>query len=178
MKLLLRISSFIDTFNKGFAILASIAVILSCTISAGNAVIRYFFDTSSNAWLEVQWYLFTATVMLGAAYVFKENEHVRVDIFYGRFSPHVKAWIDIFGILVFLIPSMYLLMKFSWPIFYDAYIHHEMSSNAGGLIRWPAKLLMPVGFALLGIQALSELIKRIALLSGQASNIEYVRPLQ
>ena len=158
--------------------LASIAVILACLISAGNAVIRYFFDTSSNAWLEVQWYLFAVTVLLGAAFVFKENEHVRVDIFYARFSAQTKAWIDICGIVFFLLPSMYLLTMYSWPIFYESYIHHEVSSNAGGLIRWPVKLLMPLGFTLLLLQAISELIKRIALLLGKTNSVEYVRPLQ
>ncbi|MES2354522.1 MAG: TRAP transporter small permease subunit [Pseudomonadota bacterium] len=179
MNLLLRLSRWIDIFNENIGKLATCAVLLSCLISAGNALIRYTFDMSSNAWLEVQWYLFSAIVLLGGAFVLKMNEHVRVDVFYGTLSPKAKAWVDLLGLLIFLLPSMYVLTRLSWPLFVESFTSKEMSSNAGGLIRWPVKLLMPVGFAMMIAQGLSELIKRAAFLGGKYNmDTHYERPLQ
>jgi TRAP-type mannitol/chloroaromatic compound transport system permease small subunit len=179
VNLLLRISRWIDTFNAYIGKLAAWAVLFACLISSGNGIIRYALDMSSNAWLEIQWYLFSGIVLLGGAYVFKANEHVRVDVFYGMLPGKAKAWIDILGLLAFLLPSMYLLTELSWPLFVDSFIRQEMSSNTSGLIRWPVKLLMPLGFSMLAIQGISELIKRIAFVRGESSlDTRYERPLQ
>ena len=157
-------------------------MLLSCGISAGNAFVRYGLSTSSNAWLEVQWYLFAATVMLGGAYTLFRNEHVRVDLLYAIYKPRTRLWVDVFGFVVFMLPGVFLLAWMTWPFFLDSFYRNEGSPNAGGLLRWPAKILMPIGFALLALQGVSELIKRIALLRGidlsddQIS--EYVRPEQ
>ena len=147
-------------------------VLLACLISAGNAMVRYAFDTSSNAWLEVQWYMFAAIVMLGASYTLKRNEHVRVDILYLRLSERGQLWVDLWGGAIVLVPICALLVWLSWPFFLHSLLEHETSSNAGGLLRWPVKLMMPAGFALLACQGVSEIIKRAAALNG------YVRPLQ
>ena len=135
-------------------------------ISAGNAIVRKLFNTSSNALLEIQWYLFSTVFMLGAGYAFLKNAHVRIDFISGHLSPRVRNWIDIVGIVVFLVPLCLLLMKVSWPLFENAWVSGEMSQNAGGLIRWPAYLLIPAGMTLLLLQATSELIKRFAFLRG------------
>jgi TRAP-type mannitol/chloroaromatic compound transport system permease small subunit len=163
---LLKLSRFIDAITillgKGL-----VWVILAVTlISATNAVIRKAFNYSSNAFLEVQWYLFAAVFMLGAGYVFLKNAHVRIDFIYGRLSAKAQAWIDIFGIVVFLAPFCYLMITLGWPIFARAWVSGEMSQNAGGLIRWPAYGVIPLGFALLLMQAVSELIKRFAFIMG------------
>jgi len=151
-------------------------------ISAGNAFIRYGLSYSSNAWLEVQWYLFGAIVMLGASYTLQRNEHVRVDIVYGNVSDRTRLWIDVFGLIVFLLPAMALLSWMTWPFFTDSWIRGEGSQNAGGLLRWPVKILLPLGFLLVTLQGLSELVKRIALLVGEQPPSEavttYERPLQ
>jgi TRAP-type mannitol/chloroaromatic compound transport system permease small subunit len=175
----LKIAHAIDALNRWLGYVAAWLVLAACLISAGNAAIRYALDRSSNAWLEVQWYMFAGTVMLGAAWVLKVNEHVRVDLFYSRLSPRNCAWLDLAGLVVFLLPSMALLAWLSWPLFIDSWRTGEMSSNAGGLIRWPAKLVMPLGFALVCLQGVSELIKRIAHLAGQYNmDTHYERPLQ
>lgn len=179
MDFLLRVARAIDTLNARVGKLAEWSVLLACLISAGNALSRYAFDQSSNAWLELQWYLFAAMVLLGAAYTLQRNEHVRVDLLYGRSSPHTQAWIDIFGGVFFLLPMAALLAWMSWPMFSDAWRLGEMSGNAGGLIRWPVKLMLPVGFALLLLQGLSELIKRVAYLRGYPELVaHYERPMQ
>ena len=179
---LLAFSRGVDRLNRWVGILASIAVISSCAISAGNAFVRYGLSTSSNAWLEVQWYLFAATVMLGAAHTLNRNEHVRVDLLYASYSPRTRLWVDVFGFIFFMLPAVLLLTWMTWPFFLDSFVRNEGSPNAGGLLRWPAKLLMPVGFALLSLQGFSELIKRIALLRGEGvapdEVAEYVRPEQ
>lgn len=141
-------------------------VLAAVLISAANATVRKIFNYSSNSFLEIQWYLFSAVFLFLAGYTLLHNEHVRIDIVTGRLSPRVRAWIDIFGTLFFLLPMAFTIMVLSWPIFVDAYERHEVSTNAGGLIIWPARLLVPVGFFLLIVQALSELIKRIAFLQG------------
>jgi TRAP-type mannitol/chloroaromatic compound transport system permease small subunit len=126
---------------------------------------RYSFDVSSNAWLELQWYLFSAVFLLCGGYALLHGQHVRVDIVSGRFSPKVRAWIDVLGTLFFLLPMAALLVYFSWPVFVRAYTTGEISTNAGGLILWPARLLVPIGFTLLALQGLSELVKKIAYLA-------------
>ena len=167
MTVFLRISSAIDLI-AGWVGKLSLWLILATTfISAGNAMMRKFFSLSSNAWLEIQWYLFAAVFMLGAGYVFLRNGHVRIDFLSNRMSARTRNWIDIGGILIFLWPLCYLMITLSCPVVKEAYVSGEMSSNAGGLIRWPVFALIPAGFALLALQALSELIKRVAFLRGQ-----------
>jgi TRAP-type mannitol/chloroaromatic compound transport system permease small subunit len=179
MDLLLRLSRFIDAISDRFAGLAKWAVLISCVISAGNALVRYLANYSSNAWLEIQWYMFAACVMLGAAQVLRLNEHVRVDVIYGQYSGRVQAWIDLLGLIFFLIPVMALMIYFSWPLFLQMYKTGEMSSNSGGLIRWPAMLTLPVGFALVLLQGISEAIKRMAWLAHRyEGEFHYERPLQ
>ena len=154
-------------------------MLLSCLISAGNATIRYALDMSSNAWLELQWYMFAGIVMLGASYTLKMNEHVRVDVVYANLKPRACAWVDLVGGIVFLLPTAVLIAWMSWGFFWEAFVSGEISSNAGGLIRWPVKLVIPVGAALLALQAVAEIIKRIAYLRGEYEmDTHYDRPLQ
>ena len=178
----LAFSRAIDKLNAAVGKIADVAVFASCFISAANAFVRYGFSYSSNAWLEVQWYLFGATVMLGAAYTLFRNEHVRVDILYAAFSERGKLWVDVFGFIFFMLPATILLTWMTWPFFLDSFVRNEGSPNAGGLLRWPVKLVMPVGFFLLSLQGISELIKRIALLRGYTPDPDaihaYVRPEQ
>ena len=141
-------------------------VLAAVLISAGNAVLRKLFNIGSNAYLELQWYLFAAVFLLGAAYTFLRNAHVRIDFVSTRLSPRVRNWVDIIGIVVFLMPLTLLLIWLSWPLVVNAYVSGEMSQNAGGLIRWPVYALLPAGMALLFAQSVSELIKRIAFLRG------------
>ena len=179
MKRLLPLAHAIDKLNNFLGKLAVWAVFVSCMVSAGNATIRYLFDKSSNAWLELQWYLFAVTVMLGTSMVLRVNEHVRVDVLYGRDTGTRKAKIDLFGMIVFLLPATLLMVWMSWPWALDSFVHQEMSSNAGGLIRWPIKVLVPMGFALLSLQGISEIIKRICFLQGSYQmDLQYERPLQ
>ena len=179
MRALLNISGLIDSLNERVGYLANWAVLLACLISAGNAMMRYAFDISSNAWLEVQWYLFASVVMLGAAYALKKNAHVRVDILYTMLSLRGKLWLDLVGTVVFLIPVCVVIAYMSWPIFTDSWFGNEVSTNAGGLIRWPFKILLPVGFTLVTLQGLSEIIKRAAALQGDVKlDTEYERPVQ
>jgi len=176
---LLSLSRAIDWVTDRFAFIAKWAVFLSCFISAGNAVVRYAFSYSSNALLEIQWYLFAACVMLGAAQVLRVNEHVRVDVIYGRFSGRGQAILDLLGMLFFLLPVMGVLLYFSWPLFLKMYLSGEMSSNSGGLILWPAMLMLPLGFALLILQAVSEIIKRVLWLNHRyEGEFHYERPVQ
>ncbi|HYD98085.1 MAG TPA: TRAP transporter small permease subunit [Alphaproteobacteria bacterium] len=170
MSLLLGLSRLIDGLNTIVGRTVYWLILVAVVISAGNAVIRYAFNMSSNAWLEAQWYLFSAVFLLAAGYTLLRNEHIRIDIVTGRFSPRVQAWIDIFGTLVFLLPVTLYIMVLAWPMFQLSYVGNEMSNNAGGLLRWPVKLLVPVGFALLSLQGLSELIKRVAFLKGLIPN--------
>jgi TRAP-type mannitol/chloroaromatic compound transport system permease small subunit len=166
MKALLSLSRLIDTATEHIGRIVYWLVLAAVLISAANASIRFAFSISSNAWLELQWYLFSAVFLLCAGYTLLHNQHVRIDVVTGHLSPQGRAWIDILGTLFFLLPMAILLMVLSWPIFVDTYVHHEVSTNAGGLIIWPARLLVPVGFFLLIMQGLSELIKRIAFLRG------------
>lgn len=179
---LLAFSRAVDRVNAVIGKIADWTVLFACVISAGNAFVRYGVSYSSNAWLEVQWYLFGATVMLGASYTLLKNEHVRVDLLYGNMGPRTKLWVDVFGFICFMLPAVILLTWMTWPFFLDSFVRHEDSSNAGGLIRWPVKVLLPLGFFLLTLQGLSELIKRVALLMGIKPEgevvVEYHRPEQ
>ena len=154
-------------------------VLAAVLISAINATVRKVFNMSSNAYLEIQWYLFAACVMLGAAQVLRVNEHVRVDVFYGRFSGKTQALIDLFGLTVFLLPVMAVMVWYAMPLFLKMYGSGEMSGNIGGLIRWPAMLLLPLGFSLMFLQGISEIIKRAAwLMHRYNAEFHYERPLQ
>jgi len=179
MRFLLAISRAIDAVNDRLGRLANWLVIAACLISAANAMSRYAFDLSSNAWLEIQWYLFAAMVMLGASYTLKMNEHVRVDIVYTHLSERGKEWLDLVGTAVFLVPSMLVIAYYSWPFFMQSWAINEISGNAGGLLRWPVKLLVPLGFFLVAMQGISEIIKRAASLAGTATyKTHYERPVQ
>ena len=166
MSLVLNISRLIDFVSGLIGKMAMWLILVATLISTGNAVVRKVFGTSSNAWLEIQWYLFAAVFMLGGGYAFLRNAHVRIDFISGKFSDRTRNWIDVFGIVVFLFPLCYMMATLGWPLFERAWTSGEMSSNSGGLIRWPVYLLIPVGFALLFAQGVSELIKRIAFLTG------------
>jgi TRAP-type mannitol/chloroaromatic compound transport system permease small subunit len=179
MNVLLRFCELVDRINTRFGTLAGWAIFLSCMISCSNALIRFGFSISSNAWLEIQWYLFAMCVMLGASVVLRLNEHVRVDIFYGQISTRAKVCVDIFGLVIFLLPVMGLMAYLALPEFMKMYANNEMSTNAGGLIRWPAMLMLPLGFFLVFLQGFSETIKRVAWLRGEYEmNLVYERPLQ
>lgn len=166
MKYLLRFSRLVDAFTDRLGRLLIWLILAAVLISAGNAVVRKLFSVSSNALLEVQWYLFAAVFMLGAGYAFLKNAHVRIDFLSNRLSPRTRNIIDVVGIVVFLFPLCYMLVVLSWPLFANAWHSGEMSQNAGGLIRWPMYLLVPLGFALLALQGASEIVKRVAFLAG------------
>lgn len=179
MKSLLALSRGIDWINTQLAVVANWLVLLAALISAGNAASRYAFSESSNGWLEIQWYMFAAMVLLGAPYTLKMNEHVRVDLIYGMASERTRIWIDIIGGLLFLLPICIILTYFTWPWFVESWTINESSSNAGGLIRWPVKLMLPVGFCLMAAQGISELIKRVAALEHVIeAEFKYEKPLQ
>jgi TRAP-type mannitol/chloroaromatic compound transport system permease small subunit len=199
---LLKFSRAIDWFNAGFGVIANWLILLSCVLSAGNAAVRYGIDfmlslaannpwlqglssgiswygNNANAFLELQWYMFAGVVLLGGPYTLKMNEHVRVDLVYGMVSERTRIWIDIIGCLLFLLPICIILLHFTWPWFLESYRLGEQSNNAGGLVRWPVKLIMPVGFALMALQGVSELIKRIAALGHVIeADFTYEKPLQ
>lgn len=166
MRLLLTVSRALDALSLFTGQLMRWLILASVLISAGNAVMRKAFDIGSNAFLEVQWYLFSASFLLGAGYVFLKNAHVRIDFLSGKLSTRTNALIDIFGIIAVVFPLSLLLITLSWPVFQNAWVSGEMSQNAGGLVRWPVLLLIPAGFVLLLLQAVAELIKRLAFLGG------------
>jgi TRAP-type mannitol/chloroaromatic compound transport system permease small subunit len=198
----LKLSRGIDRINEQFGVIANYLVLFACLVSAANAAIRYGLNTllslshavpalgfiqfgltwygnHANAFLEAQWYLFTGMVLLGAPFTLKVNEHVRVDLFYGMAPPRTRVVIDIFGTIFFLLPICVILVYFTWFWFVDSWRINETSSNAGGLIRWPVKLLLPVGFFLMALQGVSELIKRFAALMGRYTlEYRYEAPLQ
>jgi|SRR4029077_4210438 TRAP-type mannitol/chloroaromatic compound transport system permease small subunit len=179
MRPLLALSAAIDWLNQKLGSVCNFLVLAACVVSAGNAMIRYAFGYSSNGWLELQWYMFAVFVMFGASYTFKRNEHVRVEILYLMLSERGQLWLDLIGTLCFLIPSCLLLSYLSWPFFMQAYNVGEISSNAGGLVRWPIKIVVPVGFVLLALQGVSEVIKRIAALQNLVTiDAKYERPTQ
>lgn len=179
LQILLKILHLIDWITDKLGRLAAVAVISAALISAGNAFVRYGLDITSNGWLEIQWYLFAATVMLGGPLVLKLNEHVRVDLFYGKLKGHGPVYVDIFGLLVFLLPLCALMVYLSWPLFMKMYLSGEMSSNSGGLIRWPAMLMLPLGFGLMFVQGVAEVLKRLLYLAGVIKlDIHYEKPVQ
>jgi TRAP-type mannitol/chloroaromatic compound transport system permease small subunit len=199
---LLKLSHAIDAVNARFGVIANWLILLSCVLSAANAGVRYGIDgllalaadvpwlhglasgiswygNNANAFLEMQWYMFTGVVLLGGPYTLKVNEHVRVDLVYSMVSERTRIWIDIIGGLLFLLPICIILIYFTWPWFLESYRLDEQSNNAGGLVRWPVKLLLPVGFGLMALQGVSELIKRIAALGHVIeADFKYEKPLQ
>lgn len=181
MDALLALSRAIDALTERIGRVVYWLVLIVALISAANATVRKLFNYSSNAYLEIQWYLFSVIFLFGAGYTLLRNEHVRIDILSARFSPRLQNWIDVIGIVFFLLPMSIILMWLGWPLFVDSFVRHEVSANAGGLIVWPARLMIPVGFALLIVQAVSELIKRIAFLIGipvESLEAHYERPTQ
>jgi TRAP-type mannitol/chloroaromatic compound transport system permease small subunit len=170
VNVLLALSRLIDRMTDRIGHTIYWLVLVAVLISAANATVRKIFNYSSNSFLEIQWYLFSAIFLFLAGYTLKNNEHVRIDIVTGRLSARARAWIDIFGTVFFLLPMAILIMYLSWPVFVDAYERNEVSTNAGGLIIWPARLMVPIGFFLLIVQAISELIKRIAFLKGMIAD--------
>ncbi len=168
MGALLRLSGLIDGLNERVGKLFYWLILAAVLVSAGNATVRYVFSTSSNAWLELQWYLFSAVFILCAGYTLLRNEHIRIDIIVGRLPKRAQIWIDILGGLLCLLPMTLVIMVLSWPIFVDSFLRQEISLNAGGLLKWPFKLIVPVGFFLLALQGISEVIKRIGFLMGLA----------
>jgi len=167
VRALLKLSWVIDSFNLRIGTTAYWLVLAAVLVSSGNAVVRYLFNYSSNGWLELQWYLYTGFFLIGAGYTLLRNEHVRIDIIYSRLSPRTRAWIDLLGGIFFLLPMALIIMTLAWPVFTESFALTEYSPNAGGLLRWPVKLAIPVGFFLLVIQGVSEIIKRAAFLMGR-----------
>jgi TRAP-type mannitol/chloroaromatic compound transport system permease small subunit len=179
MKILLKYVHLVDWLSENLGKIAAWTVLLSAGISAGNAFIRYGIDWSSNAMLEIQWYLFAWMVMVGAPLVLKLNEHVRVDLIYGKLKGHAPVYVDIFGLICFLLPVMAIMAYMCAPYFWKVFVTGEGSDNAGGLIRWPVILALPVGFAMVFLQGIAEIIKRIAYLQGHyAMDTNYEKPLQ
>ncbi|MDP4613858.1 MAG: TRAP transporter small permease subunit [Limnohabitans sp.] len=170
MSFFLLISRGIDRLNQSVGFFTTWLILATTLISAGNAIVRKAFDQSSNALLEIQWYLFAAVFLLGAGYGLLKNSHVRIDFIFGMLSPRTRNWIDVGGIVLALFPFCFICIYLSWPLFMQAYNTGEMSYNAGGLIRWPVYALVPAGFALLMLQGVSELIKRLAFLFGQGED--------
>lgn len=166
MHFLLVVSRFVDRINERVGRTAYWLVLAAVLVSSGNATVRYLFDYSSNGWLELQWYLYSGFFLVGAGYTLLRNEHVRIDIISSRLNPRMRAWIDLLGGIFFLMPMAIIIMVLSWPVFTKSLALTEYSPNAGGLLRWPVKLMIPVGFFLLAIQGVSEIIKRAAFLRG------------
>ena len=170
MSFLLNISRGIDRLNQSVGLITTWLILIVTVISAGNAIVRKAFNVSSNGLLEIQWYLFAGVFLLGAGYGFLKNSHVRIDFVSGMLSARTRNWIDVGGILLALFPFCFLCIYLSWPLFVQAYNTGEMSSNAGGLIRWPVYALVPLGFGLLMLQGVSELIKRLSFLTGSGED--------
>ena len=176
---ILRFTNAIDRLSDIGGFIAKWLVLFACLVSAGNATIRYLLNYSSNGWLEIQWYMFGGMVFLGAAQTLRLNEHVRVDLLYSAVSDRARLWIDIVGLCLFLLPAMTYLTMLSIPFFTTSFHLQEYSMNAGGLILWPVKLVLPLGFAMLWLQGVAELIKRIAALAGAVKlDTHYEAPLQ
>jgi TRAP-type mannitol/chloroaromatic compound transport system permease small subunit len=178
-----KLSAGIDRVNQVLGSIASIMILLSCVVSATNALLRYGLDISNNWPLELQWYLFSAAVMLGASYTLKRNEHVRVDLIYSHLSDRGRLWIDLFGLACFLMPACLLFAWLSWTsLFYPSWLVAEGSMNSGGLARYPIKFIVPFGFFMLSLQGVSEIIKRISALNGEivlsAEDLHYEKPMQ
>ena len=178
-----KLSAGIDRVNQVLGKAASVMILLSCVVSAVNALLRYGLDISNNWPLELQWYLFAAAVMLGSAYTLKRNEHVRVDIIYSHLTDRGRLWVDLLGLIFFLMPACILFTWLSWTsLFYPSWIIMEHSLNSGGLARYPIKFVVPFGFFMLSLQGLSEIIKRIGALNGEmtlpAEDLQYEKPIQ
>ena len=173
MHALLRLSSAIDRMNERIGKLVAWLGLAAVVVCTANAIARYVFNVASNAWLELQWYFNAAVFLLIAAYALKRNEHVRIDVVNGRLSPRAQAWIDILGGLFMLLPTVAIIAWYSWPSLVNSYDIQEYSSDPGGLIRWPVRLLIPVAFTLLGLQAISEIIKRVGFLKGLVPATEF-----
>ena len=178
-----KISKAIDSINQLLGSAASIMILLSCVVSATNALLRYGLDISNNWPLELQWYLFSTAVMLGASYTLKRNEHVRVDLIYSHLSDRGRIWVDLFGLICFLMPACLLFTWLSWTsLFYPSWLISEGSLNSGGLARYPIKFIVPFGFFMLSLQGLSEIIKRVVALKGEytlsAEDFHYEKPMQ
>lgn len=171
MNALRMISRAIDAFTAVVGRVATWAILASTVISAANALVRYTLGIGSNAALEIQWYLFAAVFTLGAGYAFMRNVHVRIDFLSNKFGARARNWIDVVGILVFLLPLCYLMITLSWPLLVNAYVGQETSFNPGGLLRWPLYAFVPVGFALLGLQGFSELVKRLDFLYANGPDV-------
>jgi TRAP-type mannitol/chloroaromatic compound transport system permease small subunit len=171
----MSLSRLIDGVNDRIAGAVNWALLAAVIICAGNALVRYLFNYSSNGWLEIQWYLFAAMFMLASAHTLRRDEHVRIDVIVGRFSKRTQAWIDLAGYLLFLMPVCLVILWYGTPFALLSIQSAEMSSNAGGLIVWPAKLLVPLGFLLLVLQGVSEIIKRIAFLAGRIDGHEFAK---
>jgi TRAP-type mannitol/chloroaromatic compound transport system permease small subunit len=170
MNVLLNLSRLIDALSERIGQAIIWLVLAAALISTVNAIVRKAFNMSSNAFLEIQWYLFAGVFLLGAGYTLLRQGHVKIDVILGHFSKRTQVKVEIFGILFFLMPFVFAVIHHVWPLVVNAYVTQEMSENAGGLIRWPAYALVPLGFALLGIQGVSELIKRIGFLMGLADD--------
>ncbi|MBJ7309632.1 TRAP transporter small permease subunit [Rugamonas sp. CCM 8940] len=171
----MSISRAIDTLNEKIAAMVGWALLAAVIICTVNALVRYTFNASSNGWLEIQWYLFAAMFMLASSHTLKRDEHVRIDVVAGRFSKRTQVWIDLFGFLLFLMPISLVILYYGVPFALLSIRSAEMSSNAGGLIVWPAKLLVPLGFLLMLLQGVSEIIKRIAFLAGKIDGHEFAK---
>lgn len=166
MQALLKLARLIDALNEHIGRSVYWLVLVAVLVSAGNAIVRKVFNMSSNAFLEAQWYLFSAVFLFCSGFTLLRNEHVRIDVLAGRLSPRGQAMIDVFGTIFFLLPMAFIFIYLSWPVFVRTFTHGEISTNAGGLLIWPARLLVPIGFSLLALQGISELVKRIAFLAG------------
>ncbi|MBP2232887.1 TRAP-type mannitol/chloroaromatic compound transport system permease small subunit [Azospirillum agricola] len=167
MSFLISVSRVVDAVNARIGKGISWLILLAILVSAVNAVVRKLFDTSSNSWLELQWVLFAAVFLLCSPWTLKDDEHIRIDIVNAALSKRARDGIDVLGHLAFLLPFSLVMMVTSWPFFFASYAIEEQSMNAGGLPQWPAKLLIPLGFTVLFIQGLSELVKRVAIMSGR-----------
>lgn len=179
MQSLLVAGRMVDRLSAALAVVANYLVLAAALVSAGNATVRYLFNMSSNGWLEIQWYMFGGMVFFGAAHTLRLNEHVRVDVVYSLLSGRARLWVDTIGFTVFFLPIMAYLTYLSWGFFWTSFVSGEVSMNAGGLILWPAKALLPAGFALLLLQGLSELVKRVAALRGDIElDTHYEKPIQ
>jgi len=179
MRLLLKFSDAVDWLTEQIGQALKWLVLYSTLISAGNALVRYTLHTGSNAWLEIQWYMFGAMFLLGAGYALKYDEHVRVDVFFSRMSPRIQAWVDVFGGLLFLLPITLIIAWMGIPMVVNSYRITEYSSDAGGLLRWPIKIMIPLGFGLLALQGVAEVIKKTAIALGiRTPGKAYERPVQ
>jgi TRAP-type mannitol/chloroaromatic compound transport system permease small subunit len=179
MQPLLRVADAIDWLSEQIGQALKWLVLFSSLISAGNALVRYTLHQSSNAWLEIQWYMFAAMFLLAAGYALKYEEHVRVDVLYSKMSPKTQAWVDVVGGVLFLMPTALLIAWLGIPMVRNSIHINEMSSDPGGLLRWPVKIMIPIGFALLALQGIAEIIKKTAVALGiREPGKAYERPVQ